>query len=179
MINKEALDKMKDGVVLLNFARDLLVDEDALIEALDSGKVKKYVTDFANHTVAGHKGILVTPHLGASTEESEENCAVMAVKEVRDFLENGNITHSVNYPDCNVGTKADGDRITILHRNVPNMIGQISAILAKDNMNIADLTNKSKGKYAYTMIDVDSEVPDGVVEELKQIGEVLRVRVIC
>ena len=103
----------------------------------------------------------------------------MAVADIRDFLENGNITHSVNYPDCNVGTKADGDRITILHRNVPNMIGQISAILAKDNMNIADLTNKSKGKYAYTMIDVDSEVPDGVVEELKQIGEVLRVRVIC
>ena len=104
MINKEALDKMKDGVVLLNFARDLLVDEDALIEALDNGKVKKYVTDFANHTVAGHKGILVTPHLGASTEESEENCAVMAVKEVRDFLENGNIKNSVNFPNCDMGT---------------------------------------------------------------------------
>ena len=113
MINKEALDKMKDGVVLLNFARDLLVDEDALIEALDSGKVKKYVTDFANHTVAGHKGILVTPHLGASTEESEENCAVMAVKEVRDFLENGNIKNSVNFPNCDMGTCVAVGRIAI------------------------------------------------------------------
>lgn len=116
MINKEALDKMKDGVVLLNFARDLLVDEDALIEALDSGKVKKYVTDFANHTVAGHKGILVTPHLGASTEESEENCAVMAVKEVRDFLENGNIKNSVNFPNCDMGTCVAVGRIAICHK---------------------------------------------------------------
>ena len=119
MINKEALDKMKDGVVLLNFARDLLVDEDALIEALDSGKVKKYVTDFANHTVAGHKGILVTPHLGASTEESEENCAVMAVKEVRDFLENGNIKNSVNFPNCDMGTCVAVGRIAICHKNIP------------------------------------------------------------
>ena len=179
MINKAAIDEMKDGVVLLNYARDLLVDEDAVLAALKAGKMKKYVNDFANPKVVGAEGTIVTPHLGASTKESEDNCAVMAVKEIRDFLENGNITHSVNYPDCNVGVKAGGDRITILHRNVPNMIGQISAILAKDNMNIADLTNKSKGKYAYTMIDVDSEVPDGVVEELKQIGEVLRVRVIC
>ena len=178
MINKEALDKMKDGVVLLNFARDLLVDEDALIEALDSGKVKKYVTDFANHTVAGHKGILVTPHLGASTEESEENCAVMAVKEVRDFLENGNITHSVNYPDCNVGTKADGDRITILHRNVPNMIGQFTTLLAQENQNIALMTNKSKKEYAYTVIDVDGSVSDEVVSKLESITDVLGVRVI-
>ena len=178
MINKEALDKMKDGVVLLNFARDLLVDEDALIEALDNGKVKKYVTDFANHTVAGHKGILVTPHLGASTEESEENCAVMAVKEVRDFLENGNITHSVNYPDCNVGTKADGDRITILHRNVPNMIGQFTTLLAQENQNIALMTNKSKKEYAYTVIDVDGSVSDEVVSKLESITDVLGVRVI-
>ena len=178
MINKEALDKMKDGVVLLNFARDLLVDEDALIEALDSGKVKKYVTDFANHTVAGHKGILVTPHLGASTEESEENCAVMAVKEVRDFLENGNITHSVNYPDCNVGVKAGGDRITILHRNVPNMIGQFTTLLAQENQNIALMTNKSKKEYAYTVIDVDGSVSDDVVNKLESIADVLGVRVI-
>ena len=178
MINKEAFDKMKDGVVLLNFARDLLVDEDALIEALNSGKVKKYVTDFANHTVAGHEGILVTPHLGASTEESEENCAVMAVKEVRDFLENGNITHSVNYPDCNVGTKVDGDRITILHRNVPNMIGQFTTLLAQENQNIALMTNKSKKEYAYTVIDVDGSVSDEVVSKLESIADVLGVRVI-
>ena len=179
MINADTISMMKDGVIILNFARDLLVKEDAVIEGLASGKIAGYATDFPSVKLANTKGVVAFPHLGASTEESEDNCAQMAVAEIRDFLENGNITHSVNYPDCNVGTKADGDRITILHRNVPNMIGQISAILAKDNMNIADLTNKSKGKYAYTMIDVDSEVPDGVVEELKQIGEVLRVRVIC
>ena len=179
MISKDSIAMMKDGVVLLNFSRDLLVDETALIDALETGKVKKYVTDFANPTVAGAKNTLVTPHLGASTAESEDNCACMAVKELRDYLENGNIKHSVNYPDCDMGLRGDKTRILVLHHNVPNMIGQISAILAKDNMNIADLTNKSKGKYAYTMIDVDSEVPDGVVEELKQIGEVLRVRVIC
>ena len=146
MINKEALDKMKDGVVLLNFARDLLVDEDALIEALDSGKVKKYVTDFANHTVAGHKGILVTPHLGASTEESEENCAVMAVKEVRDFLENGNIKNSVNFPNCDMGTCVAVGRIAICHKNIPNMISQFTKILGAEGLNIADMTNKSKGE---------------------------------
>ena len=154
------------------------------VPALDStkgmiGKVKHYVTDFPTPEIAGVKGAIVIPHLGASTEESEDNCAKMAVKEVMDYLENGNIKHSVNYPDCDMGLRGDKTRILVLHHNVPNMIGQISAILAKDNMNIADLTNKSKGKYAYTMIDVDSEVPDGVVEELKQIGEVLRVRVIC
>jgi len=165
MINKEALDKMKDGVVLLNFARDLLVDEDALIEALDSGKVKKYVTDFANHTVAGHKGILVTPHLGASTEESEENCAVMAVKEVRDFLENGNIKNSVNFPNCDMGTCVAVGRIAICHKNIPNM-------------NIADMTNKSKGEYAYTLIDLESVASREALDELKAIEGVSRVRVV-
>ena len=179
MINKDAISLMKKDVVVLNFARDVLVNEEDMIDALESGKVKRYVTDFPNPLVAGVKGTIVIPHLGASTEESEDNCAKMAVKEVMDFLENGNIRNSVNYPNCDMGYRDGKTRITILHHNVPNMIGQISAVLAKDNMNIADLTNKSKGKYAYTMIDVDSEVPEGVVEELKQIGEVLRVRVIC
>ena len=150
-----------------------------MVDALVAGKVKHYVTDFPTPEIAGVKGAIVIPHLGASTEESEDNCAKMAVKEVMDYLENGNIRHSVNYPDCDMGLRGDKTRILVLHHNVPNMIGQISAVLAKDNMNIADLTNKSKGKYAYTMIDVDSDVPEGVVEELKQIGEVLRVRVIC
>ena len=179
MIGKDALGLMKEGVIVLNFARDVLVDSEAMVDALVAGKVKHYVTDFPTPEIAGVKGAIVIPHLGASTEESEDNCAKMAVKEVMDYLENGNIKHSVNYPDCDMGLRGDKTRILVLHHNVPNMIGQISAILAKDNMNIADLTNKSKGKYAYTMIDVDSEVPDGVVEELKQIGEVLRVRVIC
>ena len=168
-----------EGVIVLNFARDVLVDSEAMVDALVAGKVKHYVTDFPTPEIAGVKGAIVIPHLGASTEESEDNCAKMAVKEVMDYLENGNIRHSVNYPDCDMGLRGDKTRILVLHHNVPNMIGQISAVLAKDNMNIADLTNKSKGKYAYTMIDVDSEVQEGVVEELKQIGEVLRVRVIC
>lgn len=178
MINKEALDKMKDGVVLLNFARDLLVDEDALIESLDSGKVKKYVTDFANHTVAGHKGILVTPHLGASTEESEENCAVMAVKEVRDFLENGNIKNSVNFPNCDMGTCVAVGRIAICHKNIPNMISQFTKILGAEGLNIADMTNKSKGEYAYTLIDLESAASREALDELKAIEGVSRVRVV-
>ena len=178
MINKEALDKMKDGVVLLNFARDLLVDEDALIEALDSGKVKKYVTDFANHTVAGHKGILVTPHLGASTEESEENCAVMAVKEVRDFLENGNIKNSVNYPACDMGICQVAGRIGLLHANIPNMIGQITSILAAEGINIANMTNKSRDKYAYTLLDLEDPAKAEAVAHLEKISGMYKVRVI-
>ena len=178
MINKEAFSKMKDGVVLLNFARDLLVDENALIEALESGKVKKYVTDFANHTVAGRDGILVTPHLGASTEESEENCAVMAVKELRDFLENGNIKNSVNFPNCDMGTCVAGGRIAITHKNVPNMISQFTKILGAEGLNIADMTNKSKGEYAYTLIDLESTASKEALDELKSIEGVSRVRVI-
>ena len=178
MINKEAFSKMKDGVVLLNFARDLLVDENALIEALESGKVKKYVTDFANHTVTGRDGILVTPHLGASTEESEENCAVMAVKELRDFLENGNIKNSVNFPNCDMGTCVAVGRIAITHKNVPNMISQFTKILGAEGLNIADMTNKSKGEYAYTLIDLESTASKEALDELKSIEGVSRVRVI-
>ena len=178
MINKEAFAKMKDGVVLLNFARDLLVDENALIEALESGKVKKYVTDFANSTVAGRDGILVTPHLGASTEESEENCAVMAVKEVRDFLENGNIKNSVNYPNCEMGTCVAVGRIAIAHKNVPNMISQFTKILGDEGLNIADMTNKSKGEYAYTLIDLENAASKGALDELKAIEGVAKVRVV-
>ena len=178
MINKEAFSKMKDGVVLLNFARDLLVDENALIEALESGKVKKYVTYFANHTVAGRDGILVTPHLGASTEESEENCAVMAVKELRDFLENGNIKNSVNFPNCDMGTCVAVGRIAITHKNVPNMISQFTKILGAEGLNIADMTNKSKGEYAYTLIDLESTASKEALDELKSIEGVSRVRVI-
>ena len=178
MINKEAFSKMKDGVVFLNFARDLLVDEDALIEALDNGKVKKYVTDFANHTVAGHKGILVTPHLGASTEESEENCAVMAVKEIRDFLENGNIKNSVNFPNCDMGTCVAVGRISICHKNIPNMISQFTKILGAEGLNIADMTNKSKGEYAYTLIDLESAASKEALDELKAIEGVSKVRVV-
>ncbi|MCF0134368.1 MAG: phosphoglycerate dehydrogenase [Blautia sp.] len=178
MINKESFQKMKEGVVLLNFARDLLVDENSLIEALENGKVKKYVTDFANRTVAGRDGILVTPHLGASTEESEENCAVMAVKEIRDFLENGNIRNSVNFPNCDMGTCVSVGRITITHKNIPNMIGQVTNILGKEGINISDLMNKSKGEYAYTMIDIESAASKEALDELASITGVSRVRVV-
>ena len=178
MINKEAFAKMKDGVVLLNFARDLLVDEEALIEALESGKVKKYVTDFANPLVAGREGILVTPHLGASTEESEENCAIMAVKEMRDFLENGNIKNSVNFPNCDMGTCVTVGRIAITHQNIPNMISQFTKILGEEGLNIADMTNKSKGEYAYTLIDLESAASKEALDELQAVEGVAKVRVI-
>ncbi|MBQ2985864.1 MAG: phosphoglycerate dehydrogenase [Tyzzerella sp.] len=179
MINAEALSLMKDGVIILNYARDVLVDEVALLEAMAAGKVKKYVTDFANPTVAGKDNVIVTPHLAASTEESEDNCAKMAVKEVMEFLENGNIRNSVNYPNCEMGLRGEYTRITIMHRNVPNMIGQFSTILAEDGINIANMTNKSRNAYAYTMIDVENEVTDVIVEDLKKVKEVLRVRVIA
>lgn len=178
MINKDALSKMKDGVVILNFARDLLVDEEALIEALENGKVKKYVTDFANPMVAGREGILVTPHLGASTEESEENCAVMAVKEIRDFLENGNIKNSVNFPNCDMGSCVAVGRIALTHKNIPNIISQVTKILGAEGLNIADMTNKSKGEYAYTLIDLESAASKEALDELKAIEGMAKVRVV-
>ena len=178
MIDREAFHKMKEGVVLLNFARDLLVDEEALIDALENGKVKKYVTDFANPLVAGREGILVTPHLGASTEESEENCAVMAVKELRDFLENGNIKNSVNYPNCEMGSCVSVGRIAICHKNIPNMISQFTSILGEEGVNIADMTNKSKGEFAYSLLDLESTVSKNALDALDQLDGVLKVRVV-
>lgn len=179
MINKDAISLMKENVIVLNFARDVLVNEDDMIDALLSGKVKKYVTDFPNSKVAGVKNTIVIPHLGASTAESEDNCAKMAVKEVMEFLENGNIRNSVNFPNCDMGYRGDKTRITILHRNVPNMIGQFTAILAEEGINISDMTNKSKKEYAYTMIDVENAISADVTEKLNKVKEVLRVRVIA
>ena len=178
MINAEAIAKMKDGVIFLNFSRDALVDTDAMLAALESGKVKRYVTDFAVPGIAGAKNAIVLPHLGASTEESEDNCAVMAVQELKDYLENGNIKNSVNYPACDMGV-ATKPRITILHKNVPNMIGQFTAILAKDNLNIANMANKSRGEYAYTVIDVDALGNEDVASDLAAVADVLKVRVIA
>ena len=178
MINNETLALMKDGVVILNFARDVLVKEADLLEAIESGKVKKYVTDFPNPTVVGQDNVIVIPHLGASTEESEDNCAKMAVKELVEFLENGNIKNSVNYPNCDMGLRGEYTRITIMHRNVPNMIGQFTAILAEDGVNIANMTNKSRNAYAYTIIDAENKITDEVVNDLKNIKDVLKVRVI-
>ena len=179
MINAEAMNLMKDGVVVLNFARDVLVNEADMLAALQAGKVKKYVTDFPNPTVAGAEGVIVIPHLGASTEESEDNCAKMAVAEIKDFLENGNIKNSVNYPACDMGQKGEYTRITIMHRNVPSVISQISTILGADGINIVNMTNKSRNAYAYTVLDIEDEVTTKVEEDLKQIEDVIKIRVIA
>lgn len=178
MVNQKAFDQMKDGVVILNFARDSLVDEKALVAALESGKVKKYVTDFANPTVAGVKGTLVLPHLGASTEESEENCAVMAVKELRDYMENGNIHNSVNFPACSMGICKVAGRISIIHENIPNMISKVTQTLGDAGINIADLTNKGRGENAYTLVDVESPVSKEVLDVLEAIPGIIRVRAV-
>lgn len=178
MINKAAIDQMKDGVVLLNFARDILVNEDDLAEALKAGKVKKYVTDFANPKSVNMENTIVIPHLGASTEESEDNCAKMAVQEIMDYLENGNIRNSVNYPACDMGVKKTACRVAVLHMNIPNMIGQITGVLAAGKINISDMTNKSRDKFAYTLMDLE-HTPDAImVQKLNAIEGVLRVRLI-
>ncbi|MDM8124922.1 phosphoglycerate dehydrogenase [Mediterraneibacter glycyrrhizinilyticus] len=178
MIDKNAISLMKDGVVILNLARDVLVNQEDIVDALVSGKVRSYVTDFPTKEIVGVKNAIVIPHLGASTEESEDNCAKMAAAELRDFLENGNILHSVNYPDCNMGAKGDGERITILHKNIPNMLGQFTALLADKGMNISLMTNKSRKEYAYTMIDVDTRVSAELEEQIASVDGVLKVRVI-
>ncbi len=178
MLNKEAFDMMKQEVVILNFARDLLVDEEAILVALNEGKVKKYVTDFPNSTTAGKEGCIVIPHLGASTAESEDNCAVMAVQEVIDYLENGNIRNSVNFPNCDMGICAAQGRVAILHKNAKGLIGKYTAVMGNNNINISDMTNKSRGDYAYSLLDIDSPVTEAAVEQLKEIEGVLKVRVI-
>lgn len=177
-INKDAIAKMKDGVILLNFARDLLANEEDVIEALKSGKVAKYVTDFPNPKTAGVDGCIVIPHLGASTEESEDNCAKMAVKEMMNYLENGNIINSVNYPNCDMGVCTTAGRITIMHKNVANMITKFTATFGDLGINIANMMNKSKGEYAYTVLDIESEVTSDMVSKLESIENVIRVRVV-
>ena len=178
MINAEAISKMKDGVIILNFARDLLVDDDALEEALKSGKVKRYITDFPNDRTANMEGVIAIPHLGASTEESEDNCARMAVKQVMNYLENGNIINSVNFPNCDMGICDKASRITILHKNIPNTLSKFTMVLSTEDINISDLVNRSRGEYAYTMLDLDHVPSERAVAMLKKVDGVLRVRVI-
>lgn len=176
MINKESIAKMKDGVKILNFARDLLVCDDDMAEALASGKVAKYVTDFPNEKSAGMEGCLAIPHLGASTEESEDNCAVMAAKEIADFLENGNIKNSVNYPACDFGVCKKAGRVTVMHKNVPNMIAKFTSCISALNVNISDMITKAKGDFAYTMLDLDAEVDDTLIHVMSRMDGVIRVR---
>ena len=178
MINKDTIASMKDGVVVLNFSRDLLVDDDAMAEALESGKVHRYITDFPNPKSVNMKNVIAIPHLGASTEESEDNCAVMAVKEMMDYLENGNIRNSVNYPACDMGVCRTASRIAVMHKNIPNMIGQITGALAEQDVNISDMTNKSRDQYAYTLLDLESRPKEETIEKLKGIKGVLRVRTV-
>ena len=178
MIDEKALSQMKDGVILLNFARDQLVDEDAMVKALASGKVHRYVTDFPNEKIAHAPGCIAIPHLGASTGESEDNCARMAVRQVMDYLENGNITNSVNFPNCDMGVCTKAGRIAILHRNIPNSLTQFTLVFARENVNISDLVNRSRGEYAYTMVDLDAPSTQEFVCSLEQVPGVIRVRVI-
>jgi D-3-phosphoglycerate dehydrogenase len=178
MINKEAIEKMKDGVILLNFARDLLVDEKAVLDGIAAGKVRKYVSDFPNPVTAGKEGCIVIPHLGASTEESEDNCAKMAVEELMDYLENGNIINSVNYPKCDMGICTQAGRVAIFHKNIANMITKFTACFGDNGINISDMTNKSKGEVAYTMLDIETPASEDIIQTLSSIPGVFRVRVI-
>ena len=178
MLNKEAFDKMKDGVVILNMARDTLVNDDDMKAALESGKVAKYVTDFPNPAVMKMPNVIATPHLGASTAESEDNCAVMAVDEIRNYMENGNIVNSVNYPNCDAGVCDTKGRITVCHKNVPAMLNRITNVFSEANINIAHMTNKSRGDYAYCIFDIDSESSADVADKLSAVDGVLKVRII-
>lgn len=178
MINKEAIEKMKDGVVILNFARDLLVCDDDIAEALQSRKVAKYVTDFPNDKTAGMDGVIAIPHLGASTEESEDNCAMMAVRQLREYMENGTIRNSVNYPNCEAGICISQGRVAILHKNIPNMLNQFTGAISSLGYNISDLINKSKGDYAYTVVDVEAAINGELSEKLSKIQGVLKVRIV-
>lgn len=178
MIGKDAIDKMKKGVILLNFSRDSLVNEADVLEGIKEGKIRKYVSDFPNPVTAGKEGCIVIPHLGASTEESEDNCAKMAVKEMMNYLENGNINNSVNYPNCDMGVCSQAGRIAIFHRNIANMITKFTACFGDEGINITDMMNKSKGEVAYTMIDLESPATAEMINKLQAISGVFRVRVV-
>ena len=175
MFNKELFDKVKPGLRLLNFSRAGLVDNDAVKVAIDEGKVSYYVTDFPTEDLLGNEKIISFPHLGASTPESEENCAVMASNQTKDYLENGNIVNSVNFPHCEMPWNTNW-RITVMHKNVPNMVGQITSALAKEHINIVDMMNKSSGDWAYTMIDTSTEIGLSTLPELEKIEGIIRMR---
>ena len=179
MIDDHAIAMMKNGVILINMARDVLVDEEAVVLALRAGKIRRYVSDFPNSTVAGRRGCITIPHLGASTEEAEDNCAVMAVEELSDYLENGNIKNSVNYPNCDLGKCETGNRISVFHENKANMITRLTSIIGSSETNIASMASKSRGDVEYTLFDLDSAPAEELIEEIRSIPGVYRVREIC
>lgn len=178
MINKDSIAKMKDGVVILNYARDLLVNDDDIAAALTEGKIRRYMTDFPNPKTCHMENVIATPHLGASTAESEDNCAVMAVNELRDFLETGRIRNSVNYPNCSLAPEECACRICIMNVNRPNMIVSFTSLLSAEGINLPNMANKSRGDAAYTLIDCDTVPDESVIEKLRQIEGVKKVRVI-
>lgn len=178
MLNADAFGKMKEGMRVLNLSRGGLVNDDDMIVALEKGIVCSYVTDFPDAKLINVPGVIPVPHLGASTPESEDNCAIMAVLQTKDFLENGNIKNSVNFPSCDLGVKLAHHRITIAHKNIPKMLGQISNVLSEQGANIANMINRSSGNYAYTMVDLESEITTENVDRIKKIEGVIRVRVL-
>lgn len=178
MINKAAFDLMHDGMIIINCARDVLVDEEAMAEALKSGRVKKYVSDFPNTLSAKMEGAIVLPHLGASTAEAEDNCAIMAVNELKDYIENGNVVNSVNYPACDMGVCQSEGRIAVCHKNIPAIISKITSVMGAANINIDSMSNKSRGDYAYSLLDVDKSAGDSVAAELEGIDGVIKVRIV-
>lgn len=178
MLNKEAFAMMKDGVKILNFARDILVNDEDMKAALASGKVSRYVTDFPNPAIAGVSNVITLPHLGASTEESEDNCAIMAVKQIADFMENGNIKNSVNYPACDAGVCETAARVAICHKNIPDMLTRFTGVFSQEGINIANMVSKSKGDWAYTILDVDAGISEVSCKALSDIAGVVKVRVV-
>jgi len=175
LLNEERIALLPEGATILNFARDGIVDEDALITALEAGKVKYYVTDFPIDDKKNHERVIALPHLGASTAEAEDNCAIMVANQIKDYLENGNILNSVNFPEAKM-PRAGKERLAITHQNIPNMVGQISTAVADAGANIVDMLNKSRDEVAYTLIDLESEISDTVIDNLKQIEGILTVR---
>ncbi|WP_456067433.1 phosphoglycerate dehydrogenase [Eshraghiella crossota] len=178
MINADTISMMKDGVIILNFARDLLVKEDAVIEGLANGKIAGYATDFPSVKLANTKGVVAFPHLGASTTESEDNCAVMAAAEITDYLENGNIRNSVNFPACDMGVCSQAGRIAVLHKNVPNIISGLTTVFGQSGINIDKMMNQSRGEYAYSIIDIDKAGAKDIADEIATKEGILKVRVI-
>ena len=175
LLNAKRIALLPEGCVIINMSRDGIVDEDELIESLDTGKVKYYVTDFPIDEKKNHDRVIALPHLGASTAEAEENCAIMIAKQVKDYLEHGNIVNSVNFPDSKM-PRAGEERLAITHRNVPNMVRQITKEIAEEGANIVDMLNKSRGNFAYTLIDIEKEIPKTVIENIKQVEGILKVR---